>query len=133
MSINTRAEKPKVFIIQQPRPDPKRNNWVPNFDSAADFGAIHFVFDQNERVHADPVASRVKAEEALKDFSPNRDYLLPTVFGDPAAAWLVIQLLTAQATYCQNKFLKYLYWSRGRGEGGMTNETGYYVECKIPV
>lgn len=124
--------KPKVFIIQRPRP--KADGWLPNFDSAAKFGAIHYIFDQDYRAHANPDKARDHAKEVLgSQFDPRQDYILPTVFGDPAAFWIAMPLIIEIGWEMATGYLKYLYWSRGRGPEGMTNETGYYEECKIPI
>jgi len=118
---------PRVFIIQQPRP--KADGWVPNFESATKYGTLHFVYDLSDRAYADPHQASVKAQTKLADFNPIRDYILPTVFGDPATTWVVIQVL---ARRCDQ--LKYLYWSRTRDENGvMSNEVGYYYEVIIPT
>ena len=122
---------PRVFIIQQPKP--KIDGWVPSFDTAAKYGGLHFVFEQSDRAHLDPSLAIRKVSEALDDFNPDQDYLLPTIFGDPATTWVSICWLVPLLLDKGFKFLTFLYWNRGKGEEGMTNANGYYSPCKIPL
>ena len=122
---------PKVFIIQRPRP--KADGWLPNFDSAAKFGAIHYIFDENYRAHANTLKAKEDAINKLEEYNPSCDYILPTVFGDPAAVWIVVSAICQICFHERVSVAKFLYWSRGRGEQGMSNENGYYEECLVPV
>jgi hypothetical protein len=116
----------RVFIVQQPRPK-SDTGWVPNFETATQYGALHFIFDQGDRAYADPEAARCKAVARLADFNPEQDYLLWASFGDPACLWLVIMMLACRG-YSK---LRFLYWSRGRKDGVMSNEAGYYFPIEL--
>lgn len=116
-----------VFVIQQPRPK-TGEKWVPNLQPATQFGKLEFIFEASDRIYADPTEGRKKAAARLADFDSDRDYLLWTNFGDPAALWLVIMLLTLGG----HKRLRFLYWSRGRATtGGMSTENGFYFPVDL--
>lgn len=117
----------RVFIIQQPRP--KGDGWVPNFEPATQYGRLEFVFDAGDRAYADPTEAKKKAASRLSDFHADKDFLLWANFGDPATLWLTIMLLVAIG----NKKLKFLYWSRGRQAGVMSNEAGFYFPVELDV
>lgn len=125
------APLPRVFIIQQPKP--KSDGWTPSFDSAAKYGALHFVFDQNYRAQPDPLEARDKLPEVLGDFDPDVDYLLPTIFGDPATVWVVLCWIAPMLKKRGYPAITFLYWSRGKGENGYTNDNGYYLPCRVPL
>ena len=115
-----------VYAIQQPRP---KEGWTPNLQPATDFGRIEFIFDQGDRIYADPKAALKKARARLADFDPLTDYLLWPNFGDPAGQYLVCAYLTSLGYNA----LRWLYWSRGRIEGRASNENGYYVPITLDV
>jgi hypothetical protein len=118
----------KVFIIQHPKPRAK-DGWQPDLSPAANYGQLRFVFDADDKIYADPATAMKKAVERLKEFDAETDFLCWTNFADPAGLWLVIQLLAAGGC----KKLRYLYWSRGKRAGGMTNDAGYYFPVEIDV
>lgn len=125
------VKPPRVFIIQQPKP--KADGWMPSFDTAAQYGGLKFVFDQMERAHLDPIGASDLIAQEMKDFDPDQDFLLPTIFGDPATTWSVLCWLAPFLKNKGHRFLTFLYWNRGKGEEGMTNANGYYSPCKIPL
>lgn len=131
MNRTSVAKPPRVFIIQQPKP--KMDGWVPSFDTATKYGGLHFIFDQSDRAHLDVDKAWGKVSEALRDFDPDHDYLLPTIFGDPATTWMTICWLAPMLINWGHDHLTFLYWNRGKGEEGMTNANGYYSPCKIPL
>ncbi len=124
---------PRVFIIQQPRPNPKKDNWTPSFDAATQYGGLRFIFDASDRAHLDPTTAQETVRQELKDFDPEQDFLLPTIFGDPAATWVTLLWLAPFLKSQGHRYVTFLYWSRGKGDEGMTNENGYYMPCKIPL
>ncbi len=115
----------RVFIIQQPRP--KSDGWVPNFEPATQFGALHYIFDAGDRAYADPRAAAAKAFAKLFDFDDNVDFLLATGFGDPTCRDVVVDLMARMGHQP-----RYLNWSRGKGlDGEWTNEVGYYIPIEV--
>ena len=122
---------PRVFIIQQPKP--KADGWTPSFDSAAKYGSLHFVYDQHYRAQSDPQEAQDLLPEVLGDFNPDIDYLLATIFGDPATVWVVLCWLAPLLKKQGYPAITFLYWSRGKGENGYTNDNGYYLPCRIPL
>lgn len=120
-------ETSTVYIIQQPRP--KDNGWTPNFEPATKYGKLATIFDSSERTYADPTAARKKLLSRLAKFDSNKDYLLWANFGDPASLWLTIMVLVATG----RTKIKFLYWSRGKGATGMSNENGFYFPVELDV
>ena len=125
------ATLPRVFIIQQPRP--KADGWTPSFDSAAKYGGLHYIFNKDERAEADPKAAMERVETALMDFNPEKDYILPTIFGDPATTWVTLLFLGPYLWERGFDTIKFLYWSRGKGPEGMSNDVGYYKPVEVPL
>src|SRR5687768_3122822 len=69
-----------VFIVQ--RPKPKSDGWVPDFSSASKYGRLDFIFDTDDKVWSNPTGAILKAQEKLKNFNPDVDYLLWPSFCD---------------------------------------------------
>ena len=120
---------PKVFVIQKAKPRAS-DGWMPNLEPATKYGAIHFIFDADDRPHLDPSTCLKKATFALRGFDPAQDYLCWSMSGDPASMWLVIMILAGTGA----NSLNFLYWSRGKSEDGrMTNENGYYFPITLSI
>lgn len=119
--------EPVVYVIQRPRPKPG-DGWMPDFSTAQPYGRLEFIFEPSDRIYADPREALKKAAARLNKFNPEHDLLLFTIFGDPAASWLVIQHLTALGF----KKLKYLYWSKG-AKDGVVQGKGFYYPVEIDV
>jgi hypothetical protein len=126
---------PRVYVVQEPKPDPKKNNWAPDFSTAVKYGALRFVYEQGYRGQSDPVAARDKLPDALGEFDPDIDHLLPLMVGgvDPANVWVVLLWIGPLLKKEGYTFINFLYWDRGKGENGYTNENGYYKPCRIPL
>lgn len=120
---------PKVFVIQKAKPRAS-DGWMPNLEPANKFGAIHFIFDADDRPHLDPSTCLKKAAVALSSFNPETDYLCWSMAGDPASMWLVIMILAGTGA----NSLQFLYWSRGKSEEGrLTNENGFYFPITLSI
>lgn len=132
MKKTATAPSPRVFVIQQPKPN-SESGWTPDLSTAVGYGAIHFVFGMTDRAQPDPDRAYQRVMDALADFNPERDFLLPMIFGDPATTWVSLQYLAPKLLREGFRSIKYLYWNRGKGEGGMSNENGYYVPCEVPL
>ena len=111
----------RVFVTQQPKPN--SNGWTPNLQPATQFGAIHYVFNGSDRPYCDPDHALEVAAEVLRDFNPDKDYVLWPNTGDPAAVWAV---LLALARMPINK-IKFLYWERKLVDGVRTKSDGFYT------
>ena len=117
-----------VYVIQQPRPR-ATDGWVPNLEPATKYGAIKFIFDAEDKPHLDPTAALRKAMTRLKEFDSEKDFLCWTNFGDPASMWLTIMMLAGTG----HNSLTFLYWSRGKGKHGMSNENGFYFPVELSI
>jgi hypothetical protein len=116
----------RVFVVQKPRP--KSDGWTPNLETATQYGRIEFVFDLADRAYADPSAAATKVASKLADFNPEKDFICWTSFGDPACLWIAIMYLARRYSK-----LRFLYWSRGRKDGAMRNENGFYFPLELNV
>ena len=114
---------PNVYVIQQANP----RHWTPDLAPAAKFGAVHFIFDADERPYASTFEAMDKIADRLQDFDPATDYICWSNAGDPAGMWLIMAYLGRH-----HPCFRVLYWSRGKGrDGNMTNENGYYFPIEI--
>lgn len=111
-----------VYIPQEPKPN--RQNWVPDFSSALQYGEIAFVFESHEKVYAIPAPSLFKARRLLENFNYKEDYILIHTAGDPMAQIVVDMVLRE----LDPEYINFLYWDRKREPDG-TRKTGagFYV------
>lgn len=109
----------KVFVIQHPIPN--HAGWTPDLGPAAQYGALHYIFDVDDKVYVDPNSAKTKLISRLKDFNPEEDFLCWHNAGDPAAVWLTIQVLASGGV----KKIKYLYWQKPRKHSGQSG--GHYL------
>lgn len=117
-----------VYLIQQPKPR-KSDGWMPDLQPATRFGRLITVMQAGETAWTNPDEAARKLKDEYSQFDPTRDFLLWTNFGDPCVLWLTIMVLVGMG----HRSLSFLYWSRGKGPGGMTNENGYYFPIKCEV
>ena len=110
-----------VYVIQQPVPN--QHNWTPDLTPATDFGPLKYIFDGGENVYALPGPMMKKAQNVLKDFDPEHDYILWPNTGDPAALWTTCFAL-AQMGFQKVSFL---YWNRKRVSGQRDYSSGFYA------
>ena len=110
----------RVFVTQQPR----RNSqgWQPNLSPAAQFGAIHYVFEAGEQPFSNTGWAMVHAAKVLRDFNPEEDYVLWPNTGDPAAAWAVMIVLALRGL----SKIKTLYWERKLVGNRRDTRSGFY-------
>lgn len=87
----------------------------------------------DERAHLDPDKASKQVEETMIDFDPETDFVLPTIFGDPATTWITLCWLSNYVFERGFQHLNFLYWNRGKGEDGMSDNHGYYAPVKIPL
>lgn len=110
----------RVFITQQPVPN--RNNWTPNLEPAIKYGAIHYVFAGGDRPYTDPDGAIEHATKELKDFDPDKDYILWPSTGDPAATWAVMLAIARIVSK-----VRVLYWERSLVNGVRSTTDGFYT------
>jgi len=119
----------RVFISQQPRPN--KNNWMPNLSPAMAFGRFIFVFGGDEQPWCTPDNSMEHAQQLLKDFDPEEDYVLWPNSGDPMAIWIIVAAL---ARFPINK-IRFLYWERKLEHGERSKVEGFYspITLHLPL
>lgn len=114
--------KKQSFVYVTQRPVPNGRGWCPNLSPAAKYGALQYIFEADERPYTDPNEALRCAEESLRDFDPELDYVLWPNTGDPIAAWAVIITL-ARRGFLQ---IKTLYWERKLEGGVRSSSEGFY-------
>lgn len=112
----------RVFVTQQPRPN--RHNWVPNLESATQYGRLEYVFSGSESAYCDPDGAFSKALQRLQTFRPDLDYILWPSSGDPATTWAVMLALSRLA---QVSHIRILYWERSLVDGHRSQVEGFYT------
>lgn len=117
----------RVFITQQPRPN--RQNWMPNLSPAMPYGHFIYVFKGDDKPWCNPESSVEHAQEILRDFDPDDDYILYPNSGDPAAMWIVLLVL---ARFPIDK-VRILYWERKLDNGERSRTDGFYTPVTIPL
>jgi hypothetical protein len=124
-----KLQQRRVFVIQQPVPTTR--GWVPNLEPATDFGAIHFIFQGDERPTTAPDVSFIRAWERLKDFDQNVDCILWPNSGDPAAVFATLLLLGRRLDI---RKVTFLMWQRGFENGIRYKNDGFYtpITFKLP-
>lgn len=110
-----------VYVIQQPVPN--RRNWTPDLTPATEFGAIKYIFSGSDHVYALPDSMMKKAQEALKNFHSENDYLLWPNTGDPAALWTACFALVLLGF----EKVDILYWNRKQKDGKRDYNSGFYL------
>jgi hypothetical protein len=120
-----------VYVTQQPRAN--RHNWVPNLESAAQYGALRFIFAGDDRPYESPRLSTIKAARELAFFNWQEDFLLWPNSGDPAAL-LTAVLALSELLYDDAEYITLLYWNRkSLGPGKHSTTEGFYVPIKFPL
>lgn len=116
-----------VYVIQQPAPN--KTGWMPDFSSAAEYGAIQYLFNADERVYALGGPSLFKVRKFLRDtFKPEKDYILWPNIGDPMAC-IIAMLAIGEMGYDS---IKCLYWNRKRdAQGNRDSQAGFYFPIQI--
>jgi hypothetical protein len=115
------VSNPRVFITQQPAP--ARSGWMPNLTPAERYGALEYVFSAEYQPYLYPQKALRQAEEALRDFDPERDYVLWPNTGCPMAAWAVMLTLGRKGL----RQIKALKFDRGLVNGERDNRNGFYT------
>ncbi len=110
-----------VYIVQKPKPN--RQNWMPDFTTAAQFGDFEFIFEAHHKVFRNTAEAATIADEKLRDFDPQKDYLLWAA-SEPAAVYAAIMVLIARG----HDAIRFLQWNRS-GEG----QPGYYAPMEIDI
>jgi hypothetical protein len=110
-----------VFITQQPRPN--NAGWTPNLTPAAKFGALEFIFEAEDKPFLNPTKALLRAQKALADFDPERDYILWPNSGDPAGAVSVFLALGSMDI----DQVRLLYWDRKLENGQRSTTEGFYT------
>lgn len=119
-----------VYIVQ--RPTRNSSGWEPDLSTAAEYGALEYVFEANEKVYALPGPSLRKAKKILEKFDHENDHILWPNIGDPMAfaAWMLA--LGQTMIERQIPFVSFLQWNRKRNEDGTRDpRIGFYVPCKF--
>lgn len=116
----------RVFVTQ--RPIPNRKGWFPNLQGAEKYGALHFVFEPQDRPFHDTDAALNQAREKLSDFDTKKDFVLWPSSGDPAGVWAV---MLALATDSDIDEIQVLYWDRKFIDGERSSTEGYYIPIKF--
>ena len=99
-----------------------------DLSSAQRYGRIEYVLPASPSASLTPGPSFMKAARKLRDFDPDKDYL---VFpgGDPMAL-LVCGLALAELGITEVQILR---WDRERAPGGGRTGAGYYVPTPVPL
>lgn len=117
-----------VFVIQQPSLNSR--GWMPDLSSAASYGNIEYIFLGGEKVYALPGPSLFKARKVLREFDPDKDFVLWPGMGDPMAYAVAMIALSELGL----DHIKFLYWDRTRdSDGGRTGHKGFYVPIPIHI
>jgi hypothetical protein len=110
---------PRVFVTQKPKPNSK--GWTPNLSPAAEYGAIHYVFQSSDAAFGNPDAAISAAKRKLESFDAEKDYVLwPN--SDPAAFMAVILALAKKGVHK----IQMLYWERKLEDGKRSSSEGFY-------
>lgn len=110
-----------VYITQ--RPIPTRQGWTPDFNSAAKYGKLEYVFEAGKSLQAHPQATTEIAKSNLEDFNPAHDFLLCHTNCNQIANAACIMALMAMG---YNE-IQFLYWNKdSRGEG-----IGFYEPIRL--
>lgn len=122
----TTRRLPRVFVIQQPKPN--RNNWVPNLEPATQFGAIHYLFNGQERPADDPDAALddVIAMLEREEYQPDVDYILWPNTGDPIGVYATLLAIGQNYPCCQ-----VLNWDRKLVNGESSKTEGFYTAVRF--
>lgn len=110
-----------VYLVQMPKPN--RAGWQPDLTPATEFGEIKSVFSPDDSVYSLPAPMISKAMEVLKDFDPEKDFILWPNSGDPAAVWTCSFALVMLGF----KKAKFLYYNRKKIDGQRSYQKGFYV------
>jgi len=114
---------PKVYISQ--RPGSNKRGWVPNFSPAIQYGQLSFVFNDDVQVFNLPDKGLVLANEVLKSFRPDVDFLVWPSTGDPIALYSCLFAIMAQG----HKEVTFLNWQRDP----QNRSHGYYEPVTLDM
>lgn len=112
-----------VFFFQQPVPN--SHGWIPDLSPAAPYGELQFIFGIDEHPSKTPASLQLEAEERLKDFDPQRDYLCWCNSGDIFSIYIVIGILASKGI----KKVQALSWNKARSH----EDKGRYVPVTVPI
>lgn len=112
-----------VYFFQQPVPN--GHGWTPDLSPAAPFGMFEFVFSSTDRPCQNPLEARLKADNALRDFNPEKDYICWSNAGDVFCIYAAVASLTQRGI----RSVKALVWHKPRNH----DEQGRYVPTEVPL
>lgn len=110
----------KVFISSEPYRDQ-------DFSSAAGYGTIHFIFDQDLYAPSYPDDALIEAIAAVREFNPATDYLCYSGT-DPMALVSITAALVQRGV----QEIKVLKWQKERVNGERTGR-GFYIPGRMPL
>lgn len=120
-----------VYVVQVPKSTAK--GFTPNLQSALQYGPISYVFQGEDQPELLPGPALNKAKNALKDFDPDKDYILWPNIGSPAA--LVSCLLALNLANLSS--VQMLHWNRdivpANSGGKRSYSTGHYTPVKFEL
>lgn len=111
----------RVFITQEPFLNK-------DFSSASNYGAIHYIFTREESPCLVPIKSIFNVRQKLRDFNPDKDYIINSG-GDPINGILVGSVLLTLGI----KKFTFLRWDRTKDLNGRVTNVGFYVPVTIDL
>lgn len=120
------------YCIQEPSPhrDVATGVMVPrDLSSAARYGRLEFLFNQEEKPSLTPGPAYFKLHKKLREFRPEKDYIFHAG-GDTLACGLVFAALADLGA----ERISWLRWERERGlDGERIKGAGFYVPVSVKI
>lgn len=119
-----------VYLVQSPPPvyRPNKPPILKDLSSAARYGTIQPILEEDEHPSSTPGPALSKMSKALREFRPEVDYLC-SAGGDPMSLALAVLAL---ANWNIPEFTL-LRWERERDTDGTRTRGGFYVPITVPT